>query len=103
MSTTKLVLNPVKTGVLLVMSPHHLAAYGRPVLALVNLTIPPSDFIWNLGCTFDGHMTMETFVLAICVKYTFSFEEDWQHLSLSLYGGLSLSCGITSAVNPGLL
>ena len=67
----KLLLHPEKTEFLVVISSHHLAAYGRLVLTLGNLTIPPSDSIRNLGCVFHRHMAMDTFVNAICAKCSF--------------------------------
>ena len=67
MSITKLLLNPEKTGFLVVVSPPHLAAFGRPVLTLGNLTIPPSDFIRYLDCVFDTHTWQWMLGLMQCV------------------------------------
>ena len=44
------------------------------------------------GCFRQGHLW----------QVQFSFEQDWQHSSLSLYGGLSLCCGVSIALStPG--
>ena len=97
MSITKVLLKPVKTAFLVLMSPHHLAAYECPVLTLGNLTIAPSDFIRNLRCVFDGRMRMETFVIAICAKCSFPLRKIGSicpHLSTEVCHSSVISLGL---------
>ena len=68
----KLKLNDSKTEFLALMSPHHLKKFGLPShLTVGDAQIKPVHSVRNLGANFDTHLTMKSYVDAVCSKGNF--------------------------------
>ena len=83
MVKNRLKLNGNKTELLIIKSRNDLSPIIENV-GLTNLTIQPSTSAYNIGVTFDEHMSMTKHITNICKSCFFPFKENSKNKGLSI-------------------